>query len=211
MADTDVIDRPEPVEGVDPSILETLDSLPMSFEALPESAFDDREFTLVGFSEKAGGENRMDEATGREYVTNDQWLIHWRADEEDIAAMLADSGGKTIQYLTLPRSFVGPNGVKRRPAPTRSTTAGIFIGVLDSLGVSGDPQRAHRLHMTSWSDLLGLRVIRKRMSYSMGNGRNARSQSLDVPVRILGIDNEYRKSKGLKAIKISDDTPELNT
>src|SRR5262245_45366257 len=93
------------------------------FEALPASVFDGKQFTLVGFSHKEGGEKRVDEGSGREFETSDQWLWHWRADDADAAAMLDDRGGVLIQYVTLPKAFEGSNGKKSRANPTRFSTA----------------------------------------------------------------------------------------
>lgn len=210
MADTDVVDRPAPVFGIDDSIKDSLGSLPTVYSDLPASTFDDRQFTIVGFSEKAGGEQKIDETSGREYVTNDQWLVFWRADDEEAAAILADSGGILTQYLTLPRAVTGPNGVKRRPKPTRHTQTGIFIGALDAIGVSGDPQSAHVLHLKDWSDAIGLSCIRRRQAYELP-GRNARTLEIDVPVQVVGVDNEFRKSVKLNPVTLKLDRPELNT
>jgi hypothetical protein len=208
--DTQVQHRPEPVFGMDDEILGSLSSIPMSYEELPANAFDDKPFTLVGYSEKKGGETRVDEVTGNTWDTSDQWLLHWRADDPEIAAMLNESKGVTIQYLNLPKSYAGANGVARRSNPTRQTQAGLFIAALDNVGISSNSQRGHALVMKSWDDLLGLQAVRKRMAFT-GSGRNARTTEIDVPVRILGMDNDYRKTLGLGPINVKVEQPELNT
>lgn len=210
--DTQVQDRPDPVFGMDDEIMGSLASIPMSYEELPASAFDDKPFTIVGYSEKKGGETRVDEVTGNSWETSDQWLIHWRADDPEIAAMLGESQGVAIQYLNLPKAYAGANGVARRSNPTRQTQAGLFIAALDNVGISSNSQRGHCLVMKSWDDLIGLQAVRKRLSFT-GQGRNARTMEIDVPIRIIGMDNDYRKGLKLSPINIKVEQPEqeLNT
>jgi len=202
---TEVYERPEVVFGVTEDIDMDLASIPMDFADLPANAFDGKPFTLVGFSQQKGGEKRTDETTGRQFETNDQWLLHWRAEDPEIAEMLSDNQGVTTQRLNLPKQFTGSNGVSKRSKPTRMTQSGLFVAALDTIGISSNSQSGHALVMKDWKDILGITFIRERRSYPLN--RNGRSIEIDVPVSIVAVDDKYRKEKGLPAIKVNIENP----
>lgn len=196
-------ERPEVVFGVSEDILNDLSAVPTDYAELPASAFDGKPFTLVGYSQQKGGEKRISETDGKEFETSDQWLLHWRAEDPEIAAMLSDNQGVTTQRLNLPKSHVGSNGVAQRSRATRMSQSGLFVAALDNLGISSNSQQGHALVMKSWADLIGITFIRERRAYPMSRGTNARVMELDVPIAIVGVDDNLRKELKLPAIKVN--------
>lgn len=189
----------EPVFGVDPESEEMLSGLlgeiTTDTDELSMGGLNDIDVCIVGFSYKQGGEMikiKRGPRTGEEFPSSDQITLELRIDRCD-----ADlKSPYTQEFLALPSTSVGADGVTRRPEPTQNSKYGLFLAALKDLGVSSNQDYAEqyliRKELNVW-DLYGLQYKREAIDVENFDGSTYRAY---VPTAILGFDNGVRTEQG---------------
>ncbi|MCK9469446.1 MAG: hypothetical protein M0Q49_08515 [Porticoccaceae bacterium] len=189
MADTDTEERKK-ITGFDPEFVdaigEALDALPADADELTEGGLAEADMTLVGFGFQKGGEEKVDERTGKPFTTTDALVLHLRIDNAEDLGLDDDH---TVQFIRLPKA----NKKGQRATPTRNSAYGAWLNAWEALGITAKAEMAHRFHLASGiRDLAGIKFHRTIVRYELDNGQ---SFAVPIPTDVFGFDNEIRTSE----------------
>jgi hypothetical protein len=200
---TDPVEHPEPVFGIDESVLEEqIDTIVTDVADLSEGALSDIDVTIVGFKSQKGGETKESKKTPGEFFTTvDQLEVHMRVDN---AAELGLENEYTTDYFGVPKIITGKDGKPRRAKPTKSSKYGIWLAALAAAGVSSNPEMATAFLMGPITSILGLRFHRMTERYEAFNGQTF---TVNVPTEVYGFDNEIRKNANVPAAYLVGQEP----
>jgi hypothetical protein len=184
----------QPVFGVkdDPELLTALDELVTDASELISVNLDDCDVMILGFERDPGGEMKPLPDGSGEFLTTEQ-IVMW------LRVYDMDNIETTRQFFGVPRSHQGDDGGPRRKRANEQSKYGIWLNILASLGVAGNPQQATRFKFDKLSDLIGLRYHRVKNQYA--GFRDA--IEVHVPTEIYGFDNDFRTSIKLKAANLT--------
>lgn len=192
----------QPVFGVHADAEFAVDNLIVDTSELTEGGLSDLLGTIIGFDRVQGGEQReRKNEPGTYFTTRDQLRMHIRIDNAD---ELDIEKPYTVQFFSLPKESIGPDGRKRIARPTSQSNYGIWLAVLEGLGVSSAAEAATVYHFSGLRDLIGLkihRVIQEFPSYSGNTNR------VPVITEVFGFDNDFRKEQGLKPAHLIGEEP----
>lgn len=180
-------DANEVIMGVAEGVEDDLGDVSFDPEEFQTGFLEDAEMTIVGFKTQAGGETRPGN-DGKDFVTSDNLIIQYRVDNQEGIE-------STRQYLSLPKTYIGKDGQVHRRAVSASSKYGLFLGALAAVGVAKRADMATRYQYNSLSDLVGLQIHRMMQEYE-GGFRNS-TIKVEVPMEILGIDNDVRRELNL--------------
>jgi hypothetical protein len=186
MAETDATERKH-IVGFDPDFMDqigdALDALPADADELTEGGLAEADMTLVGFGFQQGGEEKMDDRTGKPFTTTDAIVIHLRIDNAEDLGLDDDS---TVQFIRLPKA----NKKGQRATPTRNSAYGAWLNAWEALGITSKQEMAHRFHLAKGiRDLAGIKFHRTITRYELDNGQ---SFTVPIPTDVYGFDNDIR-------------------
>lgn len=188
--------------GADADLQATMDTLVVDTSELTEGGLSDANVTIIGFDTKKGGETQKRRGSDEEFTTKDQLVIHLRVDN---AEELDLENPFTQQYIALPKLGKGNDGRPRRGKATRNSSYGIWLAMLEALGVSANPDAASTYQFRGLPDLIGLKYHRLRQNFESFDGSTF---PIAVATEIFGIDNEVRQQAGLEPAYLRGQAPE---
>lgn len=195
----------EPVFGVSDLFQSAIAAdLTLNTEDLSEGGLSDCNVTIIGWDFEQGGETKPSRDNPDEtYVTKDSVIMHLRIDNTDEIGW--DKEPFTYQKFSMPGTRVGKDGQARRARLNRNSAWGLWLNLMENLGVSTRESEAQVLHIKDFNDFIGLGFHRVRTQYDLGF--NDRTMPLNAPQNILGMDNELRAEKGLPPLTLNGIAP----
>ena len=197
MADTETQERKH-IVGFDAEFADeinsALDQLPADSDELSEGGLAEADMTIMGFGFQQGGEEKVDERSGKTFETTDALVVHLRIDNAEDLGLDDDS---TVQFIRLPKK----NKKGQRGTPTKNSSYGAWLAAWEQLGVTSNAAMAHRFHLADGiRSLAGIKFHRSVTRYELDNGT---SFTVPIPTDVFGFDNEVRtESFGMEAAEL---------
>lgn len=192
--------RRPPVIGVSDDMLDSVDSV--STDAADVSYGAEMDYTILGIETDEGGYMVTEDADGKPianpFEARPQMFLHYRIDSAEFDYSENPNG---FERINIPKAVLDPNtGKMKRGKPREGSQQQLFLSLLEQRGITGNPDLATAVHMTSFRDLTGIKVHREMVQFQnpmLQRDPNARPIRVPEWTTVYGFDNEVRKQAKL--------------